>query len=60
MTRVAIDPELAERRRRGVPTTPEGVRDLRALAMDLGADELVLRPCAAGLDQLERLAALVG
>lgn len=53
------DPALAERRLRGVPTTPDAVRALLARASGMGMDEVILRPCAADLDQLDRLAELV-
>lgn len=53
------DPDLAERRLRGVPITPDAVRARIAWAADLGMDEFILRPCAADPDQLDRLADVV-
>ena len=53
------DPALAERRLRRVPTTPAAIRALMARSAGMGMDEVVLRPCGAGLDQLDRLAQLV-
>lgn len=54
------DPELAARRLRAIPTSPAAVREFVAGQAALGADELILRPVAPELDQLERLADLVG
>jgi alkanesulfonate monooxygenase SsuD/methylene tetrahydromethanopterin reductase-like flavin-dependent oxidoreductase (luciferase family) len=53
------DPALAERRLRGVPTTPAGVRALLERSAGMGMDEVILRPCGAGRDQLDRLADLL-
>ena len=39
--------------------TEEGVRVIIQGFTDVGADELILWPCVAELDQVERLAALV-
>ena len=50
------NPELAERRLRGIPTTPRAVEDAIKRQADMGVDEFILRPCAAELDQMERLA----
>jgi len=55
----AFDGALAERRRRSIPTTAEAVRGAIARQAELGADELILRPCTADLEHLERLAELV-
>jgi hypothetical protein len=49
------NPELAERRLRGIPTTPAAVEDAIKRQTDMGV-EFVLRPCAEELDQMERLA----
>ncbi|HEU0235260.1 MAG TPA: LLM class flavin-dependent oxidoreductase, partial [Candidatus Limnocylindrales bacterium] len=54
-----FDPALAERRLRGIPTTVEAVSAVIRRHEDDGADELVLRPCVADLDQLDRLTDLV-
>jgi alkanesulfonate monooxygenase SsuD/methylene tetrahydromethanopterin reductase-like flavin-dependent oxidoreductase (luciferase family) len=54
-----FDPSLAERRLAGIPTTPEAVRAAIDRQRDLGADEFILRPCAAEPDQVDRLADLV-
>jgi alkanesulfonate monooxygenase SsuD/methylene tetrahydromethanopterin reductase-like flavin-dependent oxidoreductase (luciferase family) len=53
------DPALAERRLRGVPTTPVAVRALLTRLSAMGMDEVILRPCTAGIDQLDRIAELV-
>jgi hypothetical protein len=50
------NPELAERRLRGIPTTPAAVEDAIKRQTDMGVDEFILRPCAEELDQMERLA----
>jgi alkanesulfonate monooxygenase SsuD/methylene tetrahydromethanopterin reductase-like flavin-dependent oxidoreductase (luciferase family) len=44
----------------GVPTTPEAVRDTIKAFADIGADELILWPCIAELEQVSRLAELIG
>lgn len=51
-----FDPQLAARRRKTLPTTPQAVRDVIARQAEMGVDEYVLRPCAADDDHLERLA----
>jgi alkanesulfonate monooxygenase SsuD/methylene tetrahydromethanopterin reductase-like flavin-dependent oxidoreductase (luciferase family) len=56
----AFDPALAERRLRGIPTTPEAVRDLLRRQADMGVDEYVFRPCATDASLIERLADVVG
>ncbi|HEY3522866.1 MAG TPA: LLM class flavin-dependent oxidoreductase [Candidatus Limnocylindrales bacterium] len=53
------DPELAARRLRGVPTTPDAVLELIERQAALGVDELVLRPCSADPDDVDRLAEIV-
>lgn len=53
-------PQLAARRLAGVPTTPHAVEAFIRQQAELGVDEVILRPCAAELDQLERLAEVVG
>jgi alkanesulfonate monooxygenase SsuD/methylene tetrahydromethanopterin reductase-like flavin-dependent oxidoreductase (luciferase family) len=52
----AFNPALAERRLRGIPTTPAAVRAAIERQAAMGVDELVLRPCAADFDSLDRLA----
>lgn len=59
-TSYAARPEYAEQRLRRIPRGDTAVRDLIAMHTERGADELVLRPCVAELDQLDRLAELVG
>lgn len=56
----AFDPALGARRLGGIPTSPDAVRATVRGHAAMGADELILRPCAADLDQLARLAELVG
>jgi alkanesulfonate monooxygenase SsuD/methylene tetrahydromethanopterin reductase-like flavin-dependent oxidoreductase (luciferase family) len=53
------DPALAARRLRGVPTTPDAVTELIERQAALGVDEIVLRPCSADPDEVDRLAELV-
>jgi alkanesulfonate monooxygenase SsuD/methylene tetrahydromethanopterin reductase-like flavin-dependent oxidoreductase (luciferase family) len=50
------NPELVQRRLRGIPMTREAVEDAVKRQSDMGVDEFILRPCAAELDQMERLA----
>lgn len=50
------NPQLAERRLRSLPTTPGAVEQVIRQQEEMGADELILRPCAPELDQMERLA----
>jgi alkanesulfonate monooxygenase SsuD/methylene tetrahydromethanopterin reductase-like flavin-dependent oxidoreductase (luciferase family) len=50
------NPELAQRRLRSLPITREAVETVIKRQEDMGVDELILRPCAAELDQMERLA----
>ena len=54
-----FDPKVAEKRRRGLPTTPQAVRDAIARQADMGVDEYILRPCAPDDAHLEHLAELV-
>jgi alkanesulfonate monooxygenase SsuD/methylene tetrahydromethanopterin reductase-like flavin-dependent oxidoreductase (luciferase family) len=54
-----FDPELAERRMRGIPTTPAAVEAAIRAQADLGVDEFILRPCAADLASLDGLAEVV-
>lgn len=55
----AFDPALAERRLRGIPTTPAAVRSVLHRQAEMGVDEFVLRPCAADPSLIDRLADLV-
>jgi alkanesulfonate monooxygenase SsuD/methylene tetrahydromethanopterin reductase-like flavin-dependent oxidoreductase (luciferase family) len=55
----AFNPELAARRIRGIATTPERVEAAIELQASMGVDEFILRPCAADIDSLERLAEIV-
>jgi alkanesulfonate monooxygenase SsuD/methylene tetrahydromethanopterin reductase-like flavin-dependent oxidoreductase (luciferase family) len=50
------NPALAERRLRGIPATREAVESAIKRQADMGVDEFILRACADGLDQMERLA----
>jgi alkanesulfonate monooxygenase SsuD/methylene tetrahydromethanopterin reductase-like flavin-dependent oxidoreductase (luciferase family) len=54
-----FDPELAERRMRGIPTTPAAVESAILRQAELGVDEFILRPCAADMGSLEGLAEVV-
>ncbi|MFP5341964.1 MAG: LLM class flavin-dependent oxidoreductase [Candidatus Limnocylindria bacterium] len=55
----AFDPALAERRLRGIPTTPGALRDLLDRQRAMGVDEFVLRPCAPDPELIDRLADVV-
>ena len=55
-----FDPELAARRLRSIPTTPDAVRAAIEVQVALGVDEFILRPCADDLAALDGLADLVG
>ncbi len=54
------NPELAAKRLRTIPTTREAVEDSIKRQADMGMNEFILRPCAEDLDQMERLAEVVG
>lgn len=54
-----FDPELAERRMRGIPTTPAAVEAAIRRQAEMGVDEFILRPCAAEMGSLEGLAEVV-
>lgn len=58
-TSYAFDPALAERRLKGIPTTPAAVRELLARQRSMGVDEFVLRPCAPDVELLDRLADVI-
>jgi alkanesulfonate monooxygenase SsuD/methylene tetrahydromethanopterin reductase-like flavin-dependent oxidoreductase (luciferase family) len=51
---------MAERIAHGFPSTPEALKATMKAFEDVGADELMLWPTIAELDQVERLAELVG
>jgi hypothetical protein len=55
----AFDPDLAERRLRGIPTTPAAIRELIDRQAAMGVDEFVFRPCIADPALPERLAEVV-
>lgn len=55
----AFDPALAERRLRGIPTTPEALRAVLEGQAAMGVDEFVLRPCAPDPALIDRLADFV-
>lgn len=50
----------AEQMAAGVPSTPDAVRAMIRAYEDAGVDELMLWPCAAEVDQVDRLADLLG
>ncbi|MEZ0239323.1 MAG: LLM class flavin-dependent oxidoreductase [Chloroflexota bacterium] len=54
------DPARAAQRLRSIPTTADAVRELIQRQAGLGVDELILRPCSSDIDQLDRLAELLG
>jgi alkanesulfonate monooxygenase SsuD/methylene tetrahydromethanopterin reductase-like flavin-dependent oxidoreductase (luciferase family) len=51
---------VAENMIKALPTTVEAIRDVIAGYAAIGMDELIAWPCIADLDQVERLADLVG
>lgn len=50
----------AQQMAKNVPSTPEAVRSLIQAFTDLGVDELLIGPCIPELDQIARLADIVG
>lgn len=58
-TSYAFDPALAERRLRGIPTTPAALRSILDHQADMGVDEFILRPCAPDPSLIDRLADLI-
>jgi alkanesulfonate monooxygenase SsuD/methylene tetrahydromethanopterin reductase-like flavin-dependent oxidoreductase (luciferase family) len=53
------DEALAARRLAMIPTSPGALQSLVQACAAAGVDELLLRPCHAGLDQLDRLSDVV-
>lgn len=51
---------IADTLANAVPLTPEAVKATIGAFADIGADELVLAPCIPELDQVDRLAEIVG
>lgn len=51
---------MAENIANSAPSTPEALKEAIQSFADIGLDELVLWPCIPSLDQVERLAELVG
>ncbi|HEY7701470.1 MAG TPA: LLM class flavin-dependent oxidoreductase [Candidatus Limnocylindrales bacterium] len=51
----AFDPDLAERRLRTIPRTPEAVRAVVAQQAGMGVGEFVFRPCAPDPSLIDRL-----
>lgn len=56
----AFAPERAQRIAGSVPTSPEKVREIIQAYKDIGSDELILWPTIPELDQVARLADVVG
>ncbi|SRR5712691_9594538 len=52
--------QMAEGMANSIPSTSEALRDAIQAFVDIGMDELVLWPCIPDLDQVDRLADLVG
>jgi alkanesulfonate monooxygenase SsuD/methylene tetrahydromethanopterin reductase-like flavin-dependent oxidoreductase (luciferase family) len=50
------NPDLAARRLSALPMTDETLMEAIKRQADMGVDELILRPCAEDLDQMDRLA----
>lgn len=51
---------MAEQIANGLPATPEAVKGAMQAFADVGVDELICWPCIPDLDQVDRLAELVG
>jgi len=58
-TAYAFDPALAERRLRGIPTTPAALRSVLDRQAAMGVDEFILRPCAPDPSLIDRLTDLI-
>ena len=56
----AFKPALAERLRRGVPTTPAEIRTAIQRHVDLGADELIFLSLSEDIRALEALIDVIG
>lgn len=56
----AYAPPQAEQIAHSLPATPEAVKGVRQAFADIGVDELMCWPCIPDLDQVDRLAQLLG
>jgi alkanesulfonate monooxygenase SsuD/methylene tetrahydromethanopterin reductase-like flavin-dependent oxidoreductase (luciferase family) len=56
----AVMGPMAEQIATSVPSTPEAVKGAIQAFADVGADELICWPCIPDLDQVDRLAELIG
>jgi len=54
-----FNPDLAARRRRGIPTTRQAVLEAIQRQAEMGVDEYIMRPCSADLECLEYLEEVV-
>lgn len=54
-----FNPELAARRRRGIPTTRHAVLEAIKRQADMGVDEYIMRPCSADMGCLKYLEEVV-
>jgi alkanesulfonate monooxygenase SsuD/methylene tetrahydromethanopterin reductase-like flavin-dependent oxidoreductase (luciferase family) len=50
---------VAEDLAKAVPSSPQAIKDMIAAFADVGMDELILKPCLAEIDQVDRLADLL-
>jgi alkanesulfonate monooxygenase SsuD/methylene tetrahydromethanopterin reductase-like flavin-dependent oxidoreductase (luciferase family) len=50
---------MAEDLAKAVPSSPQAIKDTIAAFADVGMDELILKPCLAEIDQIDRLADLL-
>ena len=57
--RYGFNPDLAARRRRGIPTTRQAVPEAIQRQADMGVDEYFMRPSSADLECLEYLEEVV-
>jgi len=55
-----LGPEMAERAAQGVLSNPEQIRDIIQAFSDIGADEMLFLPQVHDLEQVDRLADIVG
>ena len=56
----AFDGDLAEQTVQSILSTPEAIKEAMQAYEDIGADEFILWPTVADLDQIDRLAEVIG
>jgi alkanesulfonate monooxygenase SsuD/methylene tetrahydromethanopterin reductase-like flavin-dependent oxidoreductase (luciferase family) len=60
LTQYQFRPDVAARMRRGVPTSPQALRDVIRRQEEIGADEFILMACVEDLRTIEALLEVVG